>query len=164
MIIGNSCKLSYYDNFVGSLHKAAKLSIPWRKGFSVRKIGWNEDIKELKWEAKEKFLLWQSAGKPLAGDLHSAMFMSRKHFKRRVKKLKLKEREDLCKNLMKDIKDENPMDSWKKIRYELGTSSVSKPTRIGDAISEDKILNLWKPHFGAITNSESEPKTMKNVH
>ena len=56
-------------------------------------------------------------------------------------------------NLSDDIKKKNSADFWKRIKFGLGCSTVT-PTRIGEATSEDAVMELWRDHFGKIINSE----------
>ena len=99
---------------------------------------------------------------PLLGcDLHLAMCESRKHFKHKLKDVKLQEKEIFCKQLANDITKGDRMDVWRKIRSGMRPTKVNLPMRIGEETSEDGIMNVWKVHFGAIINSESQSSVDK---
>ena len=84
---------SFYDSVTVAMIKSAKRSIPKGRPLRVKKMGWNENLQQLKQAAVDDYTTWKVTGKPRHGDLYRRMLESRKKFKKALKAFKRQENE-----------------------------------------------------------------------
>ena len=70
-------------------------------GRGTSKLGWNDDLKKSKQQARNDFSKWKCAGKPRDGELYKAMQNSRMIFN--LKNRKRKEQECWWESLATDL-------------------------------------------------------------
>ena len=68
---------SFYDSVTVAMIKSAKRSIPKGRPLRVKKMGWNENLQQLKQAAVDDYTTWKVTGKPRHGDLYRRMLESR---------------------------------------------------------------------------------------
>ena len=67
----------YLDAICEALLRSGKLCERKGSGRGTSKLGWNDDLKKSKRQARNDFSKWKCAGKPRDGELYKAMQNSR---------------------------------------------------------------------------------------
>ena len=78
-------------------------------------MGWDDDLKKSKRQARNDSSKWKCAGKPRDGELYKAMQNSRMIFKGHLKNRKRKEQVCWWESLATDL-DSDTVTFWKKVR------------------------------------------------
>ena len=145
---------AYYDSIVDAMLKSAKRCIPKGKGSSGKKLGWNDELKDLKRVAQSDYVRWRNAGKPRGNDLYKTMCSSRCHFKRGLAESRRHDRDLLYSKLATDLNTNSQSDFWSKVKHGLYPVHSNTTLRVGECTTDVSILDLWKCHFSDIINSE----------
>lgn len=146
----------YYDNIVSAVSLAVDKCIPtsvnnYDDNFSVP--GWSVYVDEKHEMAREAFLEWVSAGKPLTGALAFRMRRTRASFKLALRYCKQHEdqlRADACANSMQG---HDSKAFWRNVHKISNTKVTKYATAVGNAVGENDIVNLWKDHFRQLYSS-----------
>ena len=144
----------YYDSIVDAMLKSAKRCIPKGKGSSGKKLGWNDELKDLKRVAQSDYVRWRNAGKPHGNDLYKAMCSSRCHFKRGLAESRRHDRDLPYSKLATDLNTNSQSDFWSKVKHGLYPGHSNNTLRVGECTTDVSVLDLWKCHFSGIINSE----------
>ena len=113
--------------------------------------GWNDHTNELHEAARNCFLMWRDAGKPMQGPVFDMMKSSRARFKYSMRYLKQHESQLRKDALANKLLQGKPEEFWKDVRL-MSNCRTPLPCSI-DGVSGDRdITDLWKTHFEQLFN------------
>ena len=116
--------------------------------------GWNEFVKEFYADAREKFLEWKEAGKPLTGVYRDLMHASRAQFKNALDYCKRNEKQIRSKRLARNLKDKNFKEFWDDI-YKTNQNNTLLPSKIDNHLGELNIANAFTDKYSKILDKNN---------
>lgn len=159
----NCCNVShcsaideYYNHIISTVDKATEISVPARKiSCSERNVpGWSDYVKEKHALARAAFLEWVYDGKPRTGLTHSSMCSTRARFKLALRFCRQHLEQMKADARAKDLIQTNGNSKfWKGISREMASKLTKYANKVGNAIGENEVCNLWKSHFDNLYNS-----------
>ena len=147
-----------YDSITTALLNASNSAFPKVRCSSSKTNvpGWNEYVKEAHSEARESFLLWQSAGKPHAGPVCHDMKITRARFKRCLRFCKSIEQKAKADAIAKKFMLKDSIEFWKDIKYLGSTGSNIEASTIDGFTGDINICKMWQQHYDGILNSNND--------
>lgn len=117
-----------------------------------QRLGWNDLVKDSHLIAREAFLEWIRIGKPRQGVEHREMIVTRARFKYALRNLR-KEEDNIRNHMLSDkLAFGQSREFWSKIKSESKYQTVL-PLRVGEAVGEAGIAQMWTNHFSGLLNS-----------
>ena len=153
----------FYSNLINALLTAGTETFNLIRGNIKTVPGWNVLVKDLHQQAREAFLIWRESGSPRDGPLAMLMRRARAHFKLALRQCRANEAQLRADGFSASLAANNQRQFWR------GIQSVSPKTnklaqRIGDAVGEEAIAQLWAGHFDSILNCIDDPISKHRVN
>ena len=122
--------------------------------------GFNDYLKELHNNARSSYLLWKYSGKPRGDNTDMDMRTTRLQFKYALRQCRSDEEMNRADALARSLQCKDTTSFWKGIKG-MRDSRVPLATKVGDAVGDVNITNLWRDHFSTLLNSvqNDESKT-----
>lgn len=114
-----------------------------RKGGYI--TGWNKYVAPAHREARQKFQIWNMAGRPNTGDLYHDMVVARKHFKAKLKWCQNRQDQLKMDILASNHTNKNFKQFWKSTRNMNVRPSM--PVSVGGVTDHKQIVNMFSDQF-----------------
>ena len=159
---------AYYSSICDALIVASKAHIPscnFRCLHEYVVPGFNEHVKDLHDTARQYYLVWRDAGKSRNDETHSDMRRSRLQFKYALRLCRANEDMHRADALALSLKDRNSTSFWKDVQ-KMATSKIPLATKVGGAIGNEQISDMWHHHFSELLNSvhNTDSKSFVSEH
>ena len=125
--------------------------------------GWNDYVRQHHWEAREKFLLWVSNGKPYHGILYEDMKSTRSLFKAALDMCKSNENDIRNKKMLENFMNKNFKYFWSDVHRTM-KNNVSLPMKIDGCCNKEEIVNIFSAKYKDILNKNENIQNMKAVN
>ena len=116
--------------------------------------GWNEFVKEFYADAREKFLEWKEAGKPLTGVYRDLMHASRAQFKNALDYCRRNEKQIRNTRLAQNLHDKNFKEFWDEV-YKTNRNNNLLPSKIDSHSGELNIANAFADKYCKILDKNN---------
>ena len=146
---------TYYSCICDTLTVASKVHIPSCNFRCLQYYvvpGFNEHVKDLHDTARQYYLVWRDAGKSRNDETHSDMRRSRLQYKYALRLCRAKKDMHRADALALSLKDRNSASFWKDVR-KMASSKISLATKVGGAIGDEQISDMWHHSFSDLLNS-----------
>ena len=120
--------------------------------------GWNEFVKELYADARNKFLEWKTAGKPSSGSYRDRMRDSRTHFKNALDYCKRNEKEIRNTRLSQNLRNKNFKQFWNEV-HKTSRNNTFLPSRIDNLSGEYNIANVFADKYNKVLDKNNHGKS-----
>ena len=120
--------------------------------------GWNEFVKELYADARDRFLEWKIAGKPTSGIHRDRMHDSRAHFKNALDYCKKNEKQIRNEKLSQNLRKKNFKQFWSEV-HKTNRNNTLLPSRIDNLSGESNIANAFADKYKKILDKSNRGKS-----
>ena len=141
----------FYTDIIKALISSGIDSFGYKKANSKIVPGWNEYLRDLHRHARSAFLLWRDHNSPRLGPIAQLMRNTRAQFKLALRQCKENEAFLRAAALSSKLSSHNYQKFWKEIQS-LSPKSNKTAQRVGGAVGDENIANMWSDHFSSILN------------
>ena len=120
--------------------------------------GWNEFVKELYADARDRFLEWKTAGKPLNGIYRDRMHDSRTHFKNALDYCKQNEKQIRNMRLSQNLRKKNFKQFWNEV-HKTNHNNTLQPSKIDNISGEYNIANIFADKYKKVMDKNNLGKS-----
>ena len=153
----------YYSNITKALLNTGSEIFRFASGNARPIPGWNEFVKDLHQHARTSFLQWRENGSPREGLLALMMRRSRSRFKLALRNCRSNEAQLRADGLSNNLSSHNDYLFWKGISS-LTPKTNNTAQRIGDAVGEEAISEMWATNFRSILNCIHDHASSNHVN
>ena len=114
--------------------------------------GFNEHLKDLHEKARQCYLQWKASGRSRSDHTHAEMRVSRLQFKYTLRHCRANETMMRADALANALKNKNSTAFWKDVQ-KMASSNIPLASKVGDAVGNEQITDMWHHHFSEILNS-----------
>jgi len=146
----------YYAEIVEGLDRSTKESVPTvhSRNNKYNIPGWTDFVKDKHDLARIAFLDWVYVGKPRTGYQHQAMCRTRASFKFALRRCKAMQEQLKADARANDLAcKHNPRAFWNGINKDTRKKATSFANKVGEAVGDQNVCNMWKEQFGMLFNS-----------
>ena len=145
----------YYDKIISCIATATENVIPCSKIYENEHnvTGWTDYVSEKHDVARQAFLDWCHNGKPRYGPGYVHMYKSRAVFKQALRFCKRNEERLQADALAHSYNNVDAKKFWKGVTTAANRKATSHVNKIGGAVGEQNICNMWCNHFRQLYNS-----------
>ena len=146
---------TYYDNICDTLVVVSKKYIPsstFKCSSDYIVPGFNEHLKDLHEKARQCYLQWKASGRSRSDHTHAEMRVSRLQFKYTLRHCRANETMMRADALANALKNKNSTAFWKDVQ-KMASSNIPLASKVGDAVGNEQITDMWHHHFSEILNS-----------
>lgn len=141
----------FYSQIIKQLINSGKEIFNLRRDNTRNIPGWNDLVKDLHSHARNTFLIWRQNGSPREGHLALLMRQTRAQFKLALRHCKWNEDQMRANALSAKLNNHDYQQFWKNVQS-LKPKSNKTAQRVGNAIGERAISEMWGDHFSSILN------------
>ena len=120
--------------------------------------GWNEFVKELYAEAREKFMNWKNAGKPSSGIEREQMRATRAHFKNAPDYCKINEKQIRNTKLSESLRNKDFKQFWNEV-HKNNRNNTLLPSKIDSLSGETNIANIFADKYNKVLDKNNSGKS-----
>jgi exonuclease III len=146
----------YYSNIISVVQETTENYVPARKVACTEHNvpGWSDYVKENHANARAAFHEWVSDGKPRSGASHSRMCTTRAKFKIALRYCRRHLDQMKADARAKDLLEANGNSKfWKGISRDMSSKVTRFANKVGNAVGEQEVCDMWKKHFDNLYNS-----------
>ena len=139
--------------------------LPVRHTSLLVTLGVRKSMSYLDLTARQYYLVWRDASKSRNDETYSDMRRSRLQFKYALRIFRANEDMHRVDALALSLKDRNSTSFWKDAR-KIATSKIPLATKVGGAIGDEQISDMWHHHFSDLLNSvhNTDSKSFVSEH
>ena len=151
-----------YEDIISALKCSGNKIFGRIKNNSHNVPGWNEYVSDLHRRAREAFLLWRNHSSPREGNIAQLMRSTRAQFKFALRECRANEAQIRAEALSQKLSSRDHPKFWKDIQS-LNPKTTKTPQRVGEAVGDTDIAELWASHFSDILNCINDPRSKSEV-
>ena len=154
---------AYYSNLTDALLRTGTEIFRYISGNARPVPGWNEFVKDLHQHARNAFLHWRDYGSPREGPLALEMRRTRSRFKLALRNCRSNEAQLRADALSNKQNSHNDRLFWKDVRS-LSPKANNSSQRVGDAVGEVGISEMWATNFSSVLNCINDHNSINQVN
>ena len=154
------CK--YYSDIIDALLRTGSTIFGYMRQNRRPVPGWNDYVRDIHNHAKNIYSIWRENGSPRHGFLAQMMRRTRAHFKLALRFCRANEAQLRADAFSTHANSGNHKNLWKGIQS-LAPKSRGTAQKIGDAVGEEEISELWATNTESILNCINDRDSKNRV-